>query len=690
MKKRLLTLLTFCGLSLCGAAQNLIINGDFESGLSGWNNLAGNGSSATFAAATTDVHQGTQAYSATIATLGANAYDIQSLGPSWTAVSGQSYTLTFYAKSAVAGAVVRMLQQNANYLAKDFTLSTSWQQYSWTFTVAEVSPQLKFNFGFAANVGNTIYIDDIQLPLPAGSVNNSPFTDSVSVSLAGKHQVIEGIGASIAYYDSWLTSHPNKTDIYNILFPELGLSWLRLYNGWTDSLANNMTTNAEIISTATTLLGYQPTIQVTSWSPPAYLKQNNSVNGGEDATLIKTDGQYDYTEFGQWWKRSLVQYAANGIKPDYISIQNEPDFNPSYAGSIFNPSESETIAGYDAALDAVYTSIQSLNNPPKIIGPEVIGIGNNSVQNYVSSLNTAQLGAYAHHLYSGGDYSNPDSYLPAMQSLAASLPDKPIFMTEFAKLTSSDTSDALNLGWIIHNSLAIEGVSAYAHWDLFWGETGTLVSLDNPWNSPSTWSYTNGYKVEQPYYALKQFSRFVRPGWTRVDATTASTNLRSSAYANAAGDSMSVVLINTGYGTGSVKLKLDDFTFESASVYMTNGSALKCTNTGSYTSGSYLTLPPRSITTVALKKSTLTTGIEDADALTNSTACSVFPNPFTQQLTIAAKGNFHYQLMTITGSVVKEGDGNGKTELEAHYPQGIYLLKILQDSKIVVFKIVKE
>ncbi len=690
MKTRLLTLLTFCGLALSGSAQNLITNGDFESGLSGWYNLAGNGSAATFAATTTDAEQGSQAFSAAITTLSTNAYDIQTLGPSWTATSGQSYTMTFYAKSAVAGGVVRMLQQNANYLAKDFTLTTSWQQYSWTFTMGETSPELKFNFGFAANVGNTIYIDNIQLPLPSGSASNSPFKDSVTVSLTGKHQVIQGIGASIAYYESWLTAHPNKTDIYKVLFPDLGLSWLRLYNGWTDSTANNMSTDAEIITTATSLLGYTPTIQVTSWSPPAYLKENNSINGGTDATLIQSGGQYAYNAFGQWWKRSLLQYAANGITPDYISIQNEPDYNPTYAGAIFNPTEDANVAGYNSALSAVYSSIQSLNNPPKIIGPELLGIDNKSVQNYVNSLNTAQLGAYAHHLYSGGDYTNPDSFLPDMQSLATDLTDKPIFMTEFARLNGSDTSDALNLGWVIHNALAVEGVSAYSHWDLFWGGTGTLVSLDNPWNNQSTWTYTNGYEVEQPYYALKQFSKFVRPGWSRIDATATSSNLRSSAYANAAGDSISVVLINTGYGVGSVKLKLGNFAFESAAVYMTNGSALKCTNTGSYTSGEVLSLPPRSITTVALKKSMITTALETPDALAGGSDCSVYPNPFKEQLTIAAKGNFHYQLMTITGSLLKEGDGNGKTELEAQYPQGIYLLKILQDNKAAVFKVVKD
>jgi len=45
-----------------------------------------------------------------------------------------------------------------------------------------------------------------------------------------KHQIIEGFGASVAWYEGWLTNHPNKSEIYDFIFCDLGLDILRLRN----------------------------------------------------------------------------------------------------------------------------------------------------------------------------------------------------------------------------------------------------------------------------------------------------------------------------------------------------------------------------------------------------------------------------------------------------------------------------
>ena len=67
-------------------------------------------------------------------------------------------------------------------------------------------------------------------------------------------------------------------------------------------------------------------------------------------TLTKTaSGAYDYADFGTWWAKSLIAFAtaAGGIVPDYISIQNEPDFTTTNEGTcLFDPIEDATNAGY--------------------------------------------------------------------------------------------------------------------------------------------------------------------------------------------------------------------------------------------------------------------------------------------------------------------------------------------------------
>jgi hypothetical protein len=141
--------------------QNLITNGDFENGYSsGWNHLQGNnGSSATFSEETADVHTGNKALKVIVNTLGSNAWDVQTLGPSVNLSVGEEYTLTYWAKAASAGKSIRIVIQGSIYTAKSQSLSTSWQQYSWTFTAQEANPQIRIHYYQTG----TFLLDDIEL-----------------------------------------------------------------------------------------------------------------------------------------------------------------------------------------------------------------------------------------------------------------------------------------------------------------------------------------------------------------------------------------------------------------------------------------------------------------------------------------------------------------------------------------------
>ena len=81
------------------------------------------------------------------------------------------------------------------------------------------------------------------------------------------------------------------------------------------------------------------------------------------------------------------------------------------------------------------------------------------------------------------------------------------------------------------------------------------------------------------------------------------------------------------------------------------------------------------------------TGIKDV-AETSET--SVFPNPFTDKITISVKGDFGFQLITSTGQLVETGNSNGRITLGQEYPKGIYLLKVQQAEKSKIIKLIKE
>jgi poly(3-hydroxybutyrate) depolymerase len=85
--------------------------------------------------------------------------------------------------------------------------------------------------------------------------------------------------------------------------------------------------------------------------------------------------------------------------------------------------------------------------------------------------------------------------------------------------------------------------------------------------------------------------------------------------------------------------------------------------------------------------SSVITGLDDAST---SGVATVFPNPFKENFIIDVQGEFSYKLSNISGVIVAEGTGQGKTELAGQYSKGVYMLKLTQSNKTVVIKMIKD
>ena len=155
---------------LMAQAQNMISNGNFEDDFTGWTNLAGDGAEAAYSVESQAQHvqAGSKALKVVITTLGTNPWSIQSMGPTWSSVEGTEYKLSFYAKAATEGARMKAVQQvGASYAEREFTLTTSWALYEWTFTAGAPNLQLKFNY---SNAG-TYYLDNVSIMVPGGTLS---------------------------------------------------------------------------------------------------------------------------------------------------------------------------------------------------------------------------------------------------------------------------------------------------------------------------------------------------------------------------------------------------------------------------------------------------------------------------------------------------------------------------------------
>ena len=436
------------------------------------------------------------------------------------------------------------------------------------------------------------------------------------------HQTMVGFGASIAWADDQLTSHPQKDEIYNLIFNDLGLSILRIRNVYRNDPNDFAPTFAEIVNK---MKQFSPTakILISSWSPPANIKSNNSTDGG--GTLIKDGtGKYMYGAFAQYWVDAVNAYRAVGIDPDYISIQNEPDWSATWESCVFDKTEDATNAGYDHALDSVYIALQQLQSSPKILGPEVLGIGYNEFQHYAQYFNRNHLDVYAYHLYHGesdnvNDNHNPDLFIPNLTTIANNYTGKTIFQTEY------DRNDWFNTVWLIHNCIVKGNVSAYFWWELVWGSGGNpLIEMDD-----------NTYTITKYYWAFRQYSKFISSDWKRVTATDDSDSLRISAFINPDGKRLSIIIINIGSQTQSMSFDIQDFNADSGVVVRTSETESGDTVLNSYNGKTSLDFPTRSITTISLGGNTVTE-VENHKQSNpmNFSLSQNYPNPFNPATTI--------------------------------------------------------
>jgi len=462
-----------------------------------------------------------------------------------------------------------------------------WIQLYGNFTLNVTGNLTELNVYFEGpEPGVNFYLDDAEVLLIRPPAPNA--IGSVDVSTV--YQELEGFGASGAWYEGWLTAHPLKNQLYDILFGQLGLDIYRLRNTY-DISTSYIADSAQIVQAAEASLGHPIKIMISSWSPPPYLKSNGSIGGG---TLKKDSiGNYKYDEFAEWWADSLATFSSYGINADYINIQNEPNWVTDYDTCLLDPSESATVAGYNEAFEAVW---QKLNNEmgsamPKMLAAEVrnISLSGNYLDNII---NDSHVYGYSHHLYGDGSGNNPDAYIPAMTNFASQYGDKPRFQTEYSHDETTFT-DAINLAMLMHNSLTIEGVSVYMYWSLFWDEPSGLVALEFPWGSDP------GYTINPVYYAFKQYSAFTDPGWRRVEASTDSSGLRISAFISPDANELTIIIINTSDTGIDLSLSLGYFSPESCEVYRTSETE-HTAYVGIFDQSQPLTLPPQTITTVSL------------------------------------------------------------------------------------------
>lgn len=153
-------------------AQNLISNPGFENGMITWATNMNGGSNVDYSIETSDSPEGNQHIKCAVETLGQNDWDIQLRSNEFTVDESHEYQLTFKAKAGKTNAELKVYLQKNEWMGENFSLTDTWETYTYEFTPNEAIKQLKFNLTNVADY----YIDDIVLEdkMPGSDIFNTP------------------------------------------------------------------------------------------------------------------------------------------------------------------------------------------------------------------------------------------------------------------------------------------------------------------------------------------------------------------------------------------------------------------------------------------------------------------------------------------------------------------------------------
>jgi glucuronoarabinoxylan endo-1,4-beta-xylanase len=388
---------------------------------------------------------------------------------------------------------------------------------------------------------------------------------TVTVDYSQAKQTIAGFGASITWLAGDLNSFApgDQTTILNALYstttPSAGLSIIRggsmlcefnpsagTYN-WNHPLIQS---EISWMNRVKSTYGVNQFL-VTTWTPPAFMKDNNSCSNGGS---VLTQYYPDLANTMVLWMQNAQ--SSLGQQVNVWSVQNEPSNSTSYDSANYTPAQFISfVTGY------LKPAMTNAGLSTKIAVPENSVWGGpsyfDSNWGFPILQNQPQMDAdvdiLATHDY-GANYSL------ASPSQAALQYNKPIWQTEVYRGHSynGSISDALSWADSIYGALNTGNFSAWFHWWAidYINDNGGLIIYDN-----TNWTY----KVPKRVYAIGNFSRFMRPGSVVLTTSSTNANIQATAVRPTSG-SVALVLTNQSKSSITVTVNLSNLANPPSSV----------------------------------------------------------------------------------------------------------------------------
>lgn len=398
------------------------------------------------------------------------------------------------------------------------------------------------------------------LPLMLTPTHVSAASDA-NINLSSEKQLIKGFGG--INHPAWigdLTAAQRETAFGN--GPnQLGFSILRIY---VDENRNNWYRE---VATAKRAIEQGALVFASPWNPPSDMVETFNRNGDTSAKRLRYD---KYAAYAQHLNDFVTYMKDNGVNLYAISVQNEPDY--AHEWTWWTPQE---------ILRFMKENAGSIQNT-KVMAPESFQYLKNMSDPILNDPQAlANMDILGAHTY-GTQFK--DFAYPLFKQKGAG---KELWMTEVYYPNSDNNSsdrwpEALDVSYHMHNAMVEGDFQAYVWW--------YIRRQYGPMNEDGS--------ISKRGYNMAHFSKFVRPGYYRVDATkNPDTNTFVSAYK---GDNKAVIVaINRGTSAVSQKFVLQNGNASTVSSWVTDSSRNLASGAPITVSGGAFTaqLPAQSVTT---------------------------------------------------------------------------------------------
>lgn len=385
-----------------------------------------------------------------------------------------------------------------------------------------------------------------------------------NINVNAERQVIRGFGGM--NHPAWIgdLTGPQRDTAFGNGQNQLGFSILRIY---VDENRNNWQRE---VATAKRAIEHGALVIASPWNPPSHMVETFNRNGASAKRLRYNQ----YAAYAQHLNDFVTFMKNNGVNLYAISVQNEPDY--AHEWTWWTPQE---------ILRFMRENAGSIN--ARVIAPESFqylkNISDPILNDPQALSNMDILGA---HLY--GTQISQLPY-PLFKQKGGG---KELWMTEVYYPNSDNNSadrwpEALGVSEHIHHSMVEGDFQAYVWWYI----------------RRSYGPMKEDGMISKRGYNMAHFSKFVRPGFVRIDATKSpEPNVFVSAYKG--NNQVVIVAINKNNAGVNQHFVIQNGTASQASRWITSSNSNLQPGTDLNISGNqfWAHLPAQSVTTFVVKR----------------------------------------------------------------------------------------